>query len=283
MLIGLNGASTLEKADFEIDLRVAAAQGYDYLEIWGDKLFRYLERHSIAESRKLIMDSGVRPLTINAIDDFTFQDSAGFGRIKQLCKRMCSLAADLGCPYVILCPSPKPAGISPLEVRLETISALRELAGIAHGYGIGLAFEFLGFQNCSVRTLEDAWDIVREADCDNVGLVLDTFHWYAGGSSLDAIGAVDPSRIYVVHVNDSEDLPKDRLEDRHRLLPGDGVIPLKDILRSLADIGYEGVLSIELFRPEYWQWEPEKFARIAMEKTRAILDACGLKLSGKRF
>jgi 2-keto-myo-inositol isomerase len=50
------------------------------------------------------------------------------------------------------------------------------------------------------------------------------------------------------------------------------VIPLKDILAGVKAIGYEGVYSIELFRPEYWEWDPY---RLALESKRSMETVLG--------
>jgi len=153
------------------------------------------------------------------------------------------------------------------------VAVLREMADVARPYQVGLAFEFLGFPWCSVRTLTEAWAIVAATDRLNVGAVLDTCHFYAGGSPLASIGAVSPARLAVFHINDVEDVPREQITDAHRLFPGDGVIPLKDILRELRAIEYRGVCSVEIFRPEYWERDPLEVAQEARDKTLAVLGA----------
>jgi hypothetical protein len=51
------------------------------------------------------------------------------------------------------------------------------------------------------------------------------------------------------------------------LLPGEGVIPLDDILVRLKQIGFDGLCSVELFRPEYWERDPEDLAAAARAAT----------------
>jgi 2-keto-myo-inositol isomerase len=53
------------------------------------------------------------------------------------------------------------------------------------------------------------------------------------------------------------------LTDAHRLLPGLGVLPLKEIIEALRQIGYDGVASVEIFRPEYWERDPFELALAA--------------------
>jgi len=108
-------------------------------------------------------------------------------------------------------------------------------------------------------------------DLDNVGLVVDTFHFYLGNSSLESLQKVDPEKIFIFHINDSEDLPRNELQDKNRLLPGKGIIPLREIARGLQGIGYNKMVSVELFRPEYWEWDPEKLVKEARQTTMAVL------------
>ena len=91
---------------------------------------------------------------------------------------------------------------------------------MAARHNVALAFEFLGQTDCSVQTLELADEIVRRVSRPNVGLVIDSFHFYAGGSKIESINELDPERLFIFHINDAEDRPRDELEDRHRLAAG---------------------------------------------------------------
>ncbi len=106
---------------------------------------------------------------------------------------------------------------------------------------------------------------------ENIGLVLDTFHFYAGGSSVGAIRDVDPEKIFILHMNDAEKLPKAELQDAHRLFPGEGVIPLAEIVSGLKNIHYDGPVSLEMFRPAYWFRPPEEVAQKGIDAIRKFL------------
>ena len=73
------------------------------------------------------------------------------------------------------------------------------------------------------------------------------------------------------HINDAEDLPKDELTDAHRLYPGEGILPIKEIKERFDKIGYGKMVSIEIFRPEYWKENPFDVARKAKEATEKVL------------
>lgn len=91
-------------------------------------------------------------------------------------------------------------------------------------------------------------------------------------SHIDDLRAADPTKIFVFHMDDCEDLPAGALRDHHRVWPGDGAIDLEQILRTLKDIGYDEMVSIELFRPEYWEWDAEKTIQVAKEKTEKLVN-----------
>ena len=83
---------------------------------------------------------------------------------------------------------------------------------------------------------------------------------------------MDPERLLIFHINDVEERPKETIEDAHRLLPGEGVIPLDDILSGLKGIGFDGFCSVELLRIEYWERDPAELAAAARAATMKVLE-----------
>jgi sugar phosphate isomerase/epimerase len=76
--------------------------------------------------------------------------------------------------------------------------------------------------------------------------------------------------MHVLHVNDyPADPPREKITDAMRVYPGDGVAPLKLIFTILRDIGYRGVLSLELFNEKYWKEnDAQTVAETGLRKTR---------------
>ena len=275
MKLALNGATTMS-ADLATDVRAARAAGFDCLEIWAAKLRRFLKSGSAGELKSLLDEHGIEPYSINSIESITFRDAERYARLLEECEELCRTAAELNCPYIVVVPSPLTEGKNWGDVVAESVRVLDELGRIAEGHGISLAFEFLGQPLCSVQTLGQAAEIVDRLGRANVGLVLDSFHFYAGGSRLESIDALDARKLFVFHINDAEDLPREELEDRHRLLPGLGILPLGEIVAALGRINYDRVTSVEIFRPEYWERDPLELAREAREATERVLARAGL-------
>jgi len=271
MQLAINGATTM-KATLPQDIAAASAAGFKGLEIWAAKMDTYLKTASIQELKALFDQAGLRPASINSIEFITFRPPQEYETIQARCRALCALAQTLACDKIVVVPSPTPkGGVGWGEIKTESVRVLRELAAVAAPYGVHLAFEFLGFSWCSVRTLGECWEIVEAVNRPNIGLVIDTCHFYAGGSTLDAIERVAPGKLLIFHINDVEERPLETIEDAHRLLPGEGVIPLDAILTRLQRAGFDGLCSIELFRPAYWERDSLELAAAARAATLEIV------------
>ncbi len=270
MKLGFHSATT-KTSDLQTDVQAAARAGFKSLELWADKVDCYLAHHSLADLRALLADEGLAPLALNSIEFIAFRGDET-SLVQSRCRQMCQIARAIGCPTLVVVPSPTPDRTTRWpDVVAEHVKVLRDLSDIAGGYGVRLAFEFLGFGWCSVRTPRAAYEIVCKTGRDNVGMVIDAAHFYGGGGLLAEIGQLDPNRIYAFHLDDLEDGPKEAITDAARLMPGLGVVPLGDICAQLRHIGYDGPCSIELFRPEYWEWDPNQVALQAREAALRVL------------
>lgn len=270
MQLGFNGATTMT-SDLQTDIHIAGEAKYDVIEITAAKLDKFLETRPIAEARKLIKAAHLKTHAINSIEKINFRDAAGRSEILTRTRRLAEYAHALDCPWIVAVPGPAPGDMRWEAIRDNTVISLRVLCEVAEPHNVGIAFEFLGFSWCSVQTVTQAWEIVCAVDRANLGMVIDTCHFYAGNSTLDSIRAVDARKMGILHLNDVEPMPKEKITDAHRLFPGDGVIPLKEIIGAVRGIGYDGVASIEIFRPEYWAHDPLAVAREAKKKAEQVL------------
>ncbi len=268
MQLGFNGATTMT-SNLETDIRIAGEAGFDALEITATKLDRFLEHHALADARKLIDAAKLKTHAVNSIERINV--AAERDKVLARTRQLSEWCRALACPWIIAVPGHPPVGATWAHIRDDTLAALRAMNEIAAPLGVNLAFEFLGFPWCAVQTVAQAWEIVQTINLPTVGMVIDTCHFYAGNSTLDSIKTIDAKKLAVLHINDVEPMPKEKITDANRLFPGDGVIPLKDIVGAVRGIGFDDVVSVEIFRPEYWQREPLAVAREARDKTKRIL------------
>lgn len=270
MKIALNGATTMH-ADLETDIKAASAAGFELIEIWAAKLREFLKTKTAAELKNLLAENNLQPYSINSIEHITFRTPADYEKIKAETEELSSIAGAINCPYVVVVPGKLPENASKQEIVDESVRVLSELADIAEKHHVALAFEFLGQTDCSVQTLDLCNEIVEKVDRDSVGNVIDTFHFYAGNSTFEAIDRMKPEKLFIFHINDAENLPKETLTDAHRLYPGTGILPIREIKAHFDKIGYDRMVSIEIFRPEYWNEDPFEVARKAKEATEKVL------------
>ena len=267
MKICFNQATTMKNSTLESDLEYCEKTHYDLIEIRLDKLRDYLTRHTLADLRAFFDTHHIKPFAFNALEFINFRDAAGFADIMDGLKFCCEAGKIIGCDRVVIVPTFDIGNKTISEIRTETVRVIHIMSDFAQPYGMKLAFEFVGYPNCSVNTFGQAYDIVKTADRPNVGVVLDCFHFHAMGSRFEDLEAAEGSKIFILHLDDSEDLPVGAARDNNRLMPGEGVIDLPRIFRTLKHLGYDSMVSIELFRPEYWDLPDEENIRICYQKT----------------
>ena len=273
MKIAINGATTMT-ADLETDIRAAAAAGYDLVELRSTKLYRYLEDHALEDLKALLAETGIGVLSINTLEHITWRSDEDYAAIKDECRRLSEISAAIGCQYVLSVPGALRQGPkTEQEIIDESVRVLNELADVAEPHGVKIGFEFLGEVGNSVQTLDLASRIVDLVGRESVGNVIDTYHFYAGGSSFNALENLDPEKLFIFHINGAEDLPKEQLNDSKRLYPGEGILPIAEMKVILDKIGYDGPASVEIFRPEYWEQDPFE---VAVKAKTAAEKALGL-------
>jgi 2-keto-myo-inositol isomerase len=137
--------------------------------------------------------------------------------------------------------------------------------------GVTPCMEFLGFQR-NIYQLEQAVAIAEQTGHPAASIVLDPFHLYRGGSAFGGIRFLRDVKVGICHFNDAPAVPPQfDQSDADRVYPGDGILPLDQMLRDLSSTGYDGYLSVELFNPAYWQQDPGEVAKTAYRKTMHIL------------
>lgn len=272
MKVCFNEATTMKKSTLEKDLELCEKYGYEQIEIRTmDKLKEYLENHTIKDLANFFKNHRIKPFAFNALVYFNNRSDAEYKEIKDELKYMCEVGQKIGCKNIVVVPLVTEKKFTKTQIKESSVKVLNELADIAEKYGIRLAIEFVGHPQCTINTFGQAYDIVKAVNRDNVGLVLDCFHFHAMGSRIEDLKKADGSKIFILHIDDTEDFPIGSLTDEDRLWPGEGAIDLDSILSTLKEIGYLDMVSIELFRPEYYELPIEEAIKIGKEKTEAVV------------
>jgi sugar phosphate isomerase/epimerase len=133
---------------------------------------------------------------------------------------------------------------------------LRECVIILNDHGLRFGMEYVGPKTLwaaarysFIHSMAETKDLIAEIGQDNVGFVLDSWHWYTAHETADDLRTLTNKDVVACDLNDApEGLEIDQQLDQQRELPAaTGVIDLKAFLGVLAEIGYDGPVRSEPF------------------------------------
>jgi sugar phosphate isomerase/epimerase len=162
---------------------------------------------------------------------------------------------------------------------------LREVARVLQDHELRLGLEYVGPKTAwasrrypFLHTLAETRELIAEIGAANVGLVLDSWHWYHAGDSAADVAALKNQDVVAVDLNDAPaGVPKDQMVDSARELPlATGVIDVAAFLKALAAIGYDGPVRAEPFNEPLRKMPREEAVAAtaqAMKRAFALVEA----------
>ncbi|MBA2519569.1 MAG: TIM barrel protein [Chloroflexia bacterium] len=170
-----------------------------------------------------------------------------------------------------------------------TVDRLRPFAAALADAGCWLGLEFCGpktfraaFRHEFLYTIAGVRELGRAIGTGNIGILLDAFHHYTAGGTIDELDQLSVEEIVVVHVNDAiAGVPRDEQLDRVRLLPlASGVLEIVPFMQKLHAIGYDGPVMPEPFSQELEDLaatDPAAAAATTARSMTALWQASGLE------
>lgn len=256
MITTLHGQVTLY-GNILSDVRIARNAGYRALEVHTDKLLRYLDAGGTAASLAAAMDAaGIKAAAIDIIGGIEVTEAGQRAELMERTERICDVAATIGAPTVQVNPFSALDGLPIEEVIRITAHNLREIAAI--GAERGLRFQLEGAAWTPIHSLEDCLRLIDETGADNVGLVIDYWHfWASRGATPEDIARLDPALIYGVHLCDgyrpAAGAPWPDERDLRGALPGDGDLPVAEWTEAVKATGFDGFVSGEFLNWKLWE------------------------------
>jgi len=157
----------------------------------------------------------------------------------------------------------------PLPEVTEAFAALCDRVGP----DLTVALEFMPYSG--VPDLATAWQVIRDADRPNSGLIIDVWHWARAGMTPDDLALVPADRIVSVQLCDVREHPMEPLRSEslgHRLPPGQGWGDAVGLVRALRAKGVRtAVLAVEVISDELVGGGVERAARITSDAARTVL------------
>ena len=258
------GATVLDAID------TAAEAGWDGLEPWVAELDDWVAQGgTLAQVRARAEERGIALVNLIGFPEWAVPEEDRRARGLTEAARCFAMARELGCPHV----AAPPMGIHDRPVELRPIAErFAALLDLASQYGVQPLLEYWGIAQ-TLGTTGEALLLAAECGRPDVQLLADVFHMYKGSGHHFGFEHFGHGRLGLVHVNDFPAAPgRADVTDADRVYPGDGQAPWPQIVAMLKGIGFDGMLSLELFNESYWARGPETVARQGLEKLKQCVE-----------
>jgi 2-keto-myo-inositol isomerase len=260
--------NTSSAAGYRRSLEGWARAGIKNVELTNNLLDEFLKSDSLPAAKRVLTDLGLTPVS-SACGVFGLWEpnpkrAAQLDAFKKRCEQFASLGLTK-----IYSPTPTTEKFTEEDYK-RGVANMRENGDAAKQFGLVVMAEAVR-TSTFIGTLPTMLKMMREAAHPNVAPLLDFYHFWSGLNKLEDLAQIREGEIGHVHFQDVPDMPRELLDNTTRIIPGDGVAPLNRMLRTLADKGYSGPLSVELFLPKFQQGDPYEVAREIRQKCEAVM------------
>jgi 2-keto-myo-inositol isomerase len=257
-------------------IEVAAKAGYDGIEPWLADIAKYADGGgSLKDLRQRCRDRGLEVYGAIGFAQWIVDDDAQRSKGVEQMKRDMALVAELGGSRI----AAPPAGANRSDTRLDQVrmaERYRVILDAGGELGVVPQLEIWG-ASANLNHLADALAVAARAGHPNACVLADVYHLYKGGTAPSALRLLGRQAAHVFHMNDYPASPdRATITDAHRVWPGDGVAPLKEILGHLVANDCRLMLSLEVFNAEYWKSPVAETARIGLAKMKSSVNAAGI-------
>ncbi len=164
-------------------------------------------------------------------------------------------------------------------------SRLREIALVLNDHGIRYGLEYVGPKSIwsankfpFIHSMAETQELIAAIGVPNVGLHLDTAHWFTAGETLQSILSLSNKDIVGCDLNDAIKgiVPIENQPGYERELPAStGVIDTKGFLEALIAIGYDGFIQAEPFNEELNKLEDDAAVQKTAEAMKMAVSRVG--------
>ena len=246
-----------------------ARAGIQYVELNAGLVDQFLETDTMAAARRVLTDNGLTPVSGSVGVGSLWEPSPDNAAALDTLRRRCEMFAELGLEKVY---GSTGASGTYTEADYDTaVDNVRQAGEVAAEFDQLMLIEFIR-NSTFISTLTTTLRLTRSAG--NVQPMLDFYHFLTGLSQVGDLDLLRPGEIAHVHFQDVPNVPRELLTGQTRAIPGTGIAPLPQVLRTLQEKGYAGPLSVELFL--YQQDDPYEMARQTRESAEPVMREAGV-------
>lgn len=255
MLKGLSMAGLGEVSNLSELITLASDNGFDAVETTSEDLKQFVSSFGIKDAEKYLTEKNI-VLGAVALPVEWREDDESFQKGIFELVRTAEIASQLDCKtfFTYFMPSTDQE-VAPYTIKLS--NRLRLIGRLLEQYDMNLALEYVGphhlrnkWENKFIWTAENTIDWINFIGEENIGIVLDSFHWYTSEETVETILSLKPNQIKYAHINDARNVPVEEILDNDRVYPGEGVIDLTSFLKAANEINYQGIITQEVLTLE---------------------------------
>ncbi|WP_106745947.1 bifunctional sugar phosphate isomerase/epimerase/4-hydroxyphenylpyruvate dioxygenase family protein [Yoonia maritima] len=242
--------------------------GFDGIEIFEQDFIAH--DGSPRDVGNMIRDMGLDITLFQPFRDFESLPEPLRAKAFDRAERKFDLMQELGTDLVLICSSCHPEAIGGID---RAAADFHELGERAAKRGLRVGYEALAWGK-HVDDHRDAWEIVRRADHENVGLIVDSFHTLSRKLDPNSIRSVPGDKIFFVQLADAPLIDMDLLYwSRHfRNMPGEGDLDVTGFMQAVMATGYSGPISLEIFNDQFRGGSPTTIAKDGHRSLIALMD-----------
>jgi sugar phosphate isomerase/epimerase len=279
------GAIGIRGLSLEETIKLAKETGYAGVEFNIREAAKLADEQGLDYVRNLFESNGIRPghwALPFAWNQDNWQE--GLADLPHLAE----VGRDLGCTRTSTwCPSWSDERDFDENYQWH-ISRFGPIAEVLARYDCRFGIEFIGpktiranYKYEFIYSLEGMMKLAEDIGTGNVGLLLDAWHLYTSGGTLEDLYKITADDVVVVHINDAPaGIERDEQIDQVRCLPMEtGVIDLPGFMQKLQELGYDGPVTTEPFNKplnELAAQDPAAAARKVSEAMDRLWQAAGL-------
>ncbi len=253
------------------ELEVAAKAGYHAVEIWIDSFNAYLaDGGTLREAKNRLNDLGLQVENCISFNKWIVDDEAIRKDALEHMKKELDQLAEIGCKRI----AATGMGLTnDTTISLDTIAErYRTVLELGLSRNVIPLLEMWGFQK-QLSTVSEVLYSAMQSGNSKACILLDIFHLYKGNTPLDTLPFINPQINPILHMNDyPSTLSRAVITDADRIYPGDGVAPIKRILKILKGHDEPLVLSAELFNAIYYTQDALTVAKTALAKMKRVVE-----------
>ena len=248
------GAIRVSATNLDNALAAAKTGGFNGVEINPSEVADLIKASGKDAVAAKFAEAGIKPAAFGLPIEWRGAEDvwrSGLNDLPRLAEAAAAIGVTRTMTWIMPCSDDREFG----ENTKFHVKRFTPIAKILAEHGLSLGLEFIGPKTLRetqkfpfIHTMDAMLALGGEIG-PNIGLLLDSYHWYTSHGTAEQIRALTPAQVVVVHVNDAPlGVAVDEQLDGVRDLPGaTGVIDIAAFLQSLQSIGYEGPVIPEPF------------------------------------